>query len=124
MLNTHLPAAEFIVMSDLLLACKTAHHFIQFSGFNIFIRCEMILDKKDSVFIENILYAKLLKDFDRRRSRYIITKNIIQLSFDKVAGGNALQSCMISKNLLRHGHWHTRSTSGTIMFILQHYLII
>ena len=74
----------------------------------------MVLYHQDSVFIKNIFNAEFLENLYRRRSRNVITQNVIKTGFNKISGGNAIKTCMVCKNLLRHGHRHTGIPPDTI----------
>ena len=117
MFNAHTTYLK--IMSNFFRFHKITHHFSLLSGFDIFIRCEMIGHQINTVTVKN-RFADFSKLFKRRWKGNIVHQYSIYLTLNNIACFHSSHTGVACHVLLCHRHPHNEVLLNSLKFFLSY----
>ena len=99
--------AYFKIIGYIHFSRKFAYQLALLGRLDIFIGRKMVGYERDLVAVENLVAVKPCKFLYCHGACDVVAEHKVQLSLDKLAGLDRIESGMRGKNFLRHCHCHS-----------------
>ena len=102
-------SADIVKMCNFLFVAEVTAHLTLNGGFDVLVRCEVIHNHGNLIFIINRRKSELVKFSDRNRRSDVVAENPVKTDQNKLSGFYRVEPGMSGKDFLCHCHWHKRN---------------